>query len=95
MITFTGMRNYRSYVFKDIAQTQAEVGDIQGALSTAQSIGSEYNRAWVSVTIAEVQAKAGDIQDALSTARTIDNVLIRVSALTAISGAHLHAGIPP
>ena len=53
----------------NIVSVQAELGDIDGALATTQSI----HRATALGRIAMTQAKSGDIDGALTTARNIDD----------------------
>jgi len=54
-------------VYGSIAATQAETGDISGALSTVDSIQRTSDKNWVLGQIAHFQAKAGDTPSALKT----------------------------
>ena len=83
----------RYFLFRRIAQTQAAIGDIQGALSTAGSFGNRNTRFKILSAIAKGQATAGDISGALDTARTriVDDV-IRAYALIDIAQAQIKPG---
>ena len=84
---------YRYFLFRRIAQTQAAIGDIQGALSTAGSFGDRNERLNILSAIAKAQAMAGDISGALDTARAriVDDVF-RAYALIGIARAQIKPG---
>ena len=78
---------------------QEAMDTLSEALSTARSIGEDWQRAWALRAIAVAQAKAGDrhgaarsISEALSTARSIGDDWQRASALRAIAEAQAKAG---
>ena len=57
----------------DIASVQAEVGDIEGALTTTELMDEEFHyRDLALAKIASAQARAGDVDGALVTAAPID-----------------------
>ena len=78
---------------RTIAIAQAEVGDIHGALATAQSMDAKrFERKWTLRDIASAQANAGDIDGALATARSIDNAIGRAGSLHDIALAQSKSG---
>jgi hypothetical protein len=87
------IRYYRT--LPAIAQTQAEIGDIKGALKTAKMIKVEFQEdAFIDAIkkIARAQACAGDIKGALETVKAINNGVEKVNALLEIAETQAEGG---
>ena len=78
-----------------IVQMQAKVGDVDGALVTAQRIGSALDgiqRDWALANVAGVQAATGDAKGTLATAESIEHPYVRMVAMHRIGVARARAG---
>jgi len=90
--TKEGQKGNKAHRMKEVAECQAETGDVQAALKTAQGIEQDDSRASALAAIAVVQARAGDFKGAVKTADQIkDNDLRRGEALSGIATAHAEA----
>lgn len=76
----------------NIAQIQAQSGDVLGALQTAKSIPDFAGRSRAASRIAGVQADAGDPDGALTTAARVETPYGDLEALVAIARAKARAG---
>ena len=85
-------KGYVAWAYSEIAKTQAEAGDVQGALVTAQQIEKGHHRNNAFRGIAPTQAKAGDIQAALAIVARIDGYDARAGALSSIAFVQSEAG---
>ena len=93
--TVNGIENRKkAYALADIASTQAQAGDKQGALGTiegalqaANGIDDDSLRTAALAHIASIQAEAGDMQVAIQTANSIDNDWSKADALSDIATA--------
>jgi RNA polymerase sigma factor (sigma-70 family) len=80
-----------------IAAAQARIGDLEAAIATADTLGSDW-KVLALEAIGIAQAKAGDVAGALRTASTLDrdqsgaNVLPRANVLQAVAVAQEKAG---
>ena len=63
----------RNRAYRVIAYTQAEIGDVPGALAAARSIKDVNVRGRAYADVAVTQARAGDIPGALGVARNIED----------------------
>jgi len=77
-----------------VPRTQAQAGDIEGALQTAEAIRDEAPKSQALQSIALVQVKAGDLKGALRTARTIPSSSVKSVALARIGEAQAQAADP-
>ncbi len=84
--TATQISDRRGAALYDIAATQAEDGDTDGALQTAKLIDDATYRARALSKIAKVLAKAGEIKNAIDTTRRIKQEEEFTSAITYIAG---------
>lgn len=83
----------RPSLLRVIASTRAKVGDINGALATAQNIKNHlYHRSESLGDIALEQARAGDINGALGTIRSVDYAGTRILALGNVALTQARAG---
>ena len=89
----------RARAFRDIAEAQAETGDMSGAFATIQNIGVVNYYVDALGRIASAQAKAGDTRSARDTfaiallvAGEIDAAHRRVNALRVVAEAQADAG---
>ncbi len=77
-----------------VTREQAQAGDVEGALRTAETIRDEVPKSQALESIALVQLKAGDLTGALRTARAIPSRNVRSSALARIGASQARAGDP-
>ena len=75
-----------------IVRIQAETGDVEGALATAEPIGVSEERARALADIARVQAGTGDAAGALDTARRVEDPYFGMVAMHYIGTALAEAG---
>ena len=65
---------FRDVVLREIATAQVEIGDVDGAFTTARNADDADDRDQIMRDIAIAQAEAGDIDGAFATARRVVNV---------------------
>jgi len=80
----------RSIIFSRIAMAQADAGDFEGALTTAQNTKRRDSRTLSH--IAEAQANDGDVQGAITTARSIKSELSRTVTFISVARVLAAAG---
>jgi hypothetical protein len=76
----------------EVAKIQAEMGESEKALKTANAIKDATRKSNALYGIVEVRAKAGDLKGARKIADTISEEYYKGEALHAIMTAHLNAG---
>jgi hypothetical protein len=74
-------------VLHELSQSQADRGDIQGALNTANLITNSYYKSQALIKIAQAQAQGGDIPGALTSANLITDPWVKSIALSEIAKA--------
>ena len=79
-------------MFHETVRMQAEAGDTQGALITAQRIPEGTVRHWALAAVAGVQASTGDTRGALATANRIEDAYFRMLAVRYVGTARADAG---
>ncbi len=92
-----GMYFFHSRALSDIAEAQAEAGDVANAMRTATSIGGHWRdgdhyRGVTLAGIAAVQAQASDFSGSMKTAMSFDNAKFRAEVLTFIAQSQLANG---
>ncbi|HEY7158811.1 MAG TPA: sigma factor-like helix-turn-helix DNA-binding protein, partial [Gemmataceae bacterium] len=85
------MKSHEDYMAMCVAMVQAEMGEIEEALKTANTIHSDWKNLALRF-IAEFQAKAGDTKGARKTAEAIPEEYDKGKALNEIVIVHLNAG---
>ena len=90
---FIGADSIRDAILSDLAEAQANSGDIAAAFETSRRIlGKRNTKALLMVAIAGAQAKAGDTAGALATAREIGRSSLRALALSRVATVQAEAG---
>ena len=82
----------KSFELQEMAEAQAQLGDIHGALKTVRSIKDDEHKAGALRNIAGAQARAGDVSHALETVARIKDHFNHNFALQRIVEAQANAG---
>jgi tetratricopeptide (TPR) repeat protein len=80
--------------YANVAKAQAELGDVEAALKTANAIKNEARKDYALGDVAEAQIEAGDLRGALKTAESISDEYPKGKAMKAMVAARLRASDP-
>jgi RNA polymerase sigma factor (sigma-70 family) len=80
---------------QEIAVAQSEIGEIDDALATVASYGTDQWKAGILAQIAPAQARSGDIRAALKTAEKIRDLAQQAEAYSGIARVQAEAGREP